>query len=537
MDNERRKLFIGGTVGAAAACMTLAPGQSRAAAALSSDQVSYQPLGAVAVERTVRDKLREQVSVKDFGAVGDGVADDRAAIQAAIDQLQSLGGGRLFLPAGTYNVGAAIDLSAIDHLWIDGCGQDNTTIRTTSATASIFFCGADRKYRKFSNFTLGSTVAKTDGAHFDLLAERRSIFQDLKLSGWFNAFRLRGFEECEISRCKIVNPSGAGTALLLGAPGAGGQGANLHVIGCFLRGNDDISQNAPTGLWGVQAFDVDALYMIDSDIGGFVQGDMRIAPNTRAANFYLTSCFFDATRSNHCVLIEGDGVKRQFSFSNCWFASAGKLAQGNVEACGVAIRNVGAYAGLEFNGCRFFNNSGSGARLEYPGSIAFKTCVFESNGGGAPRHGFSYIPAVAAPGPLLSACSFVANGPKGLSLSELARQVRVLDVDLDNGADVPAGTLAKASGYDGSSDVVASATTIRISPWHEFVDISGGSNIAGIHATYSGHLVTLKFDAAPTVIDASQNLVLAGHFVAAAGATLTLRCDGATWWEVARSRN
>lgn len=93
MHNERRKIFIGGTVGVAAACMTLAPGQGRAAAVLSSDQVSYQPLGAVAVERTVRDKLREQVSVKDFGAVGDGVADDRAAIQGAIEKLHSLGGG------------------------------------------------------------------------------------------------------------------------------------------------------------------------------------------------------------------------------------------------------------------------------------------------------------------------------------------------------------------------------------------------------------------------------------------------------------
>lgn len=97
------------------------------------------------------------------------------------------------------------------------------------------------------------------------MAERRSIFQDLKLSGWFNAFRLRGFEECEISRCKIVNPSGAGTALLVSAPGSGGQRAKLHVIGCVLRGNDDVVQNAPTGLWGVQAFDVDALPAV---IGG-----------------------------------------------------------------------------------------------------------------------------------------------------------------------------------------------------------------------------------------------------------------------------
>jgi len=55
----------------------------------------------------VQSKLRERVSVLDFGAAGDGVTDDAAAIQLAVNASV---GKTLFFPAGTYIVGTTINM-------------------------------------------------------------------------------------------------------------------------------------------------------------------------------------------------------------------------------------------------------------------------------------------------------------------------------------------------------------------------------------------------------------------------------------------
>uniref|UniRef100_UPI001E4CA50A glycoside hydrolase family 55 protein n=1 Tax=Massilia oculi TaxID=945844 RepID=UPI001E4CA50A len=76
---------------------------AQAALPTAASRIGFQPAGEGAMPMTVENALNETVSVKRFGAVGNGVTDDTAAIQKAIDSLPSTG-GRVYVPPGTYMV-------------------------------------------------------------------------------------------------------------------------------------------------------------------------------------------------------------------------------------------------------------------------------------------------------------------------------------------------------------------------------------------------------------------------------------------------
>lgn len=73
------------------------------------------------------------ISVKDFGAFGNGISDDTTAIQAAIDTASQVGGGTVYFPSGTYKVSIHSEklhaISIAPNVTLQGAGNLESTIK------------------------------------------------------------------------------------------------------------------------------------------------------------------------------------------------------------------------------------------------------------------------------------------------------------------------------------------------------------------------------------------------------------------------
>jgi parallel beta-helix repeat protein len=107
----------------------------------SAGAVTFTAAGAGAVPRSVQSKERDIVSVKDFGAVGDGVTNDTTAIQAALNAVTS--GGGVYFPAGTYLITSGLTVSTNTiRLYGDAAYLNGTMLKAGAPSFDILTIGS-----------------------------------------------------------------------------------------------------------------------------------------------------------------------------------------------------------------------------------------------------------------------------------------------------------------------------------------------------------------------------------------------------------
>ena len=126
--------------------------QTQTSEVASAGAVTFLQAGTGAVPTNVQAKLRETVSVKDFGAVGDGVTDDTAAIQAAVNA-----GDYVWVPAGTYKVTSSITVNKEMTICVDGTIQ-TTRYEYQQNPPTIFLVTADNVTIEGSGTLLGPGI-------------------------------------------------------------------------------------------------------------------------------------------------------------------------------------------------------------------------------------------------------------------------------------------------------------------------------------------------------------------------------------------
>ena len=173
-----------------------------------SSMIGHKSALANAISRTIFDSLSDSVSVKDFGAVGDGVTDDTAAIQAAINACSNqnklaLSGRNLKFPGGKYRVTGEIEYiwratdtsendSSVNRLTISGEGDSNSFIlddRTSPGSNPLitFDGGETDPHLRLSISGLNIQRKLNDRLGWGMLFKNISITEIRSLTcNWFN---------------------------------------------------------------------------------------------------------------------------------------------------------------------------------------------------------------------------------------------------------------------------------------------------------------------------------------------------------------
>lgn len=155
-------------------------------------------------------------NVRDFGATGDGVSNDTAAIQSAID---AHGPATVYFPPGKYRISSQLSVPTAHHVVGDSCGA--SVILNTTTSGPAIRAGGTHVVIKHLDLTggqdgiLGQTTS-------DLLIEGCCVHDTTG-----RGITIQDSTEFTVSNCKIQNVSLQGIDIVFSTKGT--------VSGCDVR--------------------------------------------------------------------------------------------------------------------------------------------------------------------------------------------------------------------------------------------------------------------------------------------------------------
>lgn len=284
-----------------------------------AEQISYTPPFTNGVATNVELKLAQYVSVKDFGAVGDGVANDTTAIQNAINYAAPLGRS-VFIPAGIYNV-TTLTLP-LQQGGIEIFGEAFNSyfnLQTSIYRGSVLI----------SNVTTGNVISCDGGVNYSNRGIRLRNFS-LKVDTIDYAIYLKGSPDLNLLENLTIyntNPSG-GNGIALESCWLG-----ARVFGCQI--DAAVVGTSNVGLNVFNAIKAGGLSIEDTNINFFyknlVIGNDVYQAHIRNASLqsggygcviegndpkvYLNTCHFEFNSDNAIYIKKSNGV----TVNNCTF--------------------------------------------------------------------------------------------------------------------------------------------------------------------------------------------------------------------------